>query len=800
MKKTLQINIGGLSFTVEEDAYEKLSQYLESIQKYFSSYESCEEITADIEGRIAEKFFIKAQNGGIIAIDDVNNIITSMGSVADFEAIKEDEDLQKENTNQKTEPAPSAIPKPKTSFYKDGKRKVLGGVLAGLAHKLEVDAVWLRILFVVLAFGLIDTGVGGFFFLAYLVCWIAFPECLDLEENVKIRKFYRNPENKVLGGVATGLATYLRIDLVVIRILFVISGFFGIGILLYIIFWIIVPPAHSLTQKMELKGQPLTLENIETSIKSSQLNAEPKPEGTLAKLLLFPFRLIGIVLKALGQIASPLGTIIKILVGLLLLVLGATMAFATIVATAVFFGVVDNSLVEGEVFIGMFVREFPTYGGVFAFLVTFIPSIALTIFGLSLITRQVQGNRNFWLTSLALWFVGVVGTSVIGTRYGMHFARSGEYSEETTLTIPKSTLYLDVEPEQLNDEFIFDSNVVLTSSENDNLTIEKRFSAKGQTEVAAMTEARNIVYNVAQKDSVLIFDNQPRLKGKQLFRNQRVETSLRIPKGLKFKMTSAFAQQLWSQNWRVQEEYNFDNDDIEKYTFEMGANDEVICQDCPKLSEDEKDALRDARGDDEDFFDNNKFDNKGEFSRKIEVSNFEKIDFGHAFVVLIKQGNVSKVEAFCDNKEDLDDLQAKVSDGNLKIDFEDPFKNRANRIQLIVTTPSLSALNISGAAEAKVFGFEKFKNMDLQLSGSSRLAIEVHAEKLNVDASGASSVLCKGNTGMLHLVLSGASRFLGKGLVTSKAQVDASGASEANLSTIKDLQTNISGGSTVNND
>ena len=191
MKKTLQITIGGLIFNIEEDAFTKLSQYLEAIKKYFSSYESCEEITQDIEGRIAEKFYEKSQNGGVIEMDDVDKIIKSMGTVSDFEAIKEDEDLSKEpsvETSSNTEGSTSTLNSPPTKFYRDGKNKALGGVLAGIAHRFEFDVVWARILFIVLGFGLIDIGIGFFIFLAYFVCWIAFPERNDLEENKKIKK------------------------------------------------------------------------------------------------------------------------------------------------------------------------------------------------------------------------------------------------------------------------------------------------------------------------------------------------------------------------------------------------------------------------------------------------------------------------------------------------------------------------------------------------------------------------------------------------------------------------------------
>jgi predicted Ser/Thr protein kinase len=95
MKKTISINIGGIIFHIEEDGYEKLKSYLSSIQKYFSSFADSKEIVSDIEGRIAERFFNKqkAENKQVISLSDVDELIAAMGTVADFEAIEQAEDI-----------------------------------------------------------------------------------------------------------------------------------------------------------------------------------------------------------------------------------------------------------------------------------------------------------------------------------------------------------------------------------------------------------------------------------------------------------------------------------------------------------------------------------------------------------------------------------------------------------------------------------------------------------------------------------------------------------------------------------
>ena len=99
MKKNISINISGIIFHIEEDGYETLRKYLDSINKYFSSFEDSSEIMADIESRIAEIFLSKLSEGKqVITAEDVSALITTMGSVSDFKAAEEQEFSQAEGS------------------------------------------------------------------------------------------------------------------------------------------------------------------------------------------------------------------------------------------------------------------------------------------------------------------------------------------------------------------------------------------------------------------------------------------------------------------------------------------------------------------------------------------------------------------------------------------------------------------------------------------------------------------------------------------------------------------------------
>lgn len=308
MKKTISINIGGIIFHIEEDGYEKLKGYLASIQKYFSSFADSKEILSDIEGRIAERFLNKqkAENKQVISLSDVDELIAAMGTVADFEAIEQAEDIladpletasaqasaprQEAYTSAanapKTEPAKPGAPR---KLYRDLRRKLLGGVAAGLAHYFTVDAIWVRLAFLFAVIGLpagsgmLDMNaeevfgpISGFMVLVYIAMWVAFPGSTTLEEDAHIKKFYRDPDRKVVGGVAAGVASYFGVDLGVVRFLWVLSILlFGTGFLIYIVLWVIAPNANTLTEKMEMQGEPITLSNIESNIKQS-LNLEER--------------------------------------------------------------------------------------------------------------------------------------------------------------------------------------------------------------------------------------------------------------------------------------------------------------------------------------------------------------------------------------------------------------------------------------------------------------------------------------------------------------------------------------------
>jgi phage shock protein PspC (stress-responsive transcriptional regulator) len=184
MKITLSVNLGGYSFTIDEDAYDELKRYLRNLELHFAGEESSAEILSDIETRMAELFRGKITGyKQIITTDDVRNAISVLGTPED---ISDNEGKSK-----------------REKFTSPG-----------------------------------------------------------------YHRMYRDPDHRIIGGVCSGMGAYWDIDPVILRVIFialVLAG--GLGVLVYLILYIVLPEAKTTAQKIEMKGEPVNIHNIKESVK-----------------------------------------------------------------------------------------------------------------------------------------------------------------------------------------------------------------------------------------------------------------------------------------------------------------------------------------------------------------------------------------------------------------------------------------------------------------------------------------------------------------------------------------------------
>ena len=287
MKRVININFQGRIIPIEETAYQILQGYIESLRRFFANEEGRDEIINDIEGRIAELFSENLKKGNpCITDEDVNAIIASMGRPEDFD---EDESKIKSKLSDDTgheNVYNTGTERSKRSIFRDDNDKILGGVCSGIGNYLRVDPSIVRILFVIITFG--GFGAG---FLLYLLMWVILPSSSAVTVNFQ-KRLFRNPDDRVVAGVASGLAAYFDIGVWIPRLIFafplvigvvvsifrnifwhfnpfpqVLFGSFGTMLfVIYLVLWFVLPEANTASEKLEMRGEKVNLNSIKNTI------------------------------------------------------------------------------------------------------------------------------------------------------------------------------------------------------------------------------------------------------------------------------------------------------------------------------------------------------------------------------------------------------------------------------------------------------------------------------------------------------------------------------------------------------
>ncbi len=463
MKKAVNINLAGIIFHIDEDAYEHLSAYLSALEYHFKSTGEGKEIMTDIEMRIAELLKERlGKNRQSVNLADVEYIISTMGKPSDLTGNYQTEyNYQQQKWYQK-------------KVYRDIDNSVIGGVCAGLSHFFKIDVVWLRVLFVFLLF---------------------------------------------FGG----------------------SSFF-----IYFILWILLPAARTPIQKMEMRGEPINLPNIEQQIRSDTYN----PERPMNKVRQF-FEAAGIFLTQLLKAAFK---VITVFIGLILLIIGVLMVlfftllwinppgnynladFSFSLPSIFAFGAISNSWLHFIAF----------------FLVFILPLLAIIYLGVKLVLRLTINDRVFWLTAFMLWLVGLllwiivfftsfkelktesyvsndiqinnqpyksITIDLIGTE---KFEKPGKKFFETN----KGTTYWINEQHQILGRPNF--TIEYTNQPFATVSIEK--FARGRNTEEATNYAQKVVYAFNQTDSIIRFDPYFEIQNRRDWHFQRVEIAIKLPK------------------------------------------------------------------------------------------------------------------------------------------------------------------------------------------------------------------------------------------------------------------------------
>ncbi len=781
MKKNISINISGIIFHIEEDGYEMLRKYLDSVNRYFSNFEDSTEILADIEGRMAEIFLSKLNDAKqVITVEDVNVLMGIMGSVNDFKAAEENE-FTTEATSGKKEEAKteqrtsansssqsSAYASPPKRLLRDQKRKILGGVCAGLANYFNVDAVWIRLLFALLIFAY------GTALVLYIVLWIAVPGSFELEEPQGTKKMYRDPETKVVGGVAAGIAAYFGTDVVAIRILLLISVFFfGTGILLYIVLWIVLPEAKTMTERMEMQGEPVTLSNIESNIKKNISEDQAKEESTLTKILLFPFRVLAAIINVLGKLLMPVSELIRVVIGLFVSLTAFVLLFCFIAIGGVFLGIFSNLpgwispnfSSDGSFPIEAFANTFPSVSVVLAFLAVVIPTIYFLLLGISIIAKKYVFSSTVGWGLFVSWFICAVILGFTIPRIIYSFKESGDYKVETMYKPIGKTAVLKLKDAGLDD--YHGVSLTLKGYDGNEFKLVQRYQSQGLTTLKAIENAKMIEYTVDFRDSIFTFDSNVHFKKGAQFLGQELDMTLYIPYNFPFLMDESMSRFLTEYIvW----------DDMDVATFTMTERG-LLCVSCESNTT----------------------------ANLNQHWSFDRIEINGYVEATITQADYYSVEIVGSNEEK--EKYVLEQAGNTLVVKYRNFKENKNfswkkdmalfyEVEVNITVPSLEKVHAKGAGKL-VFRNIVSDDLEVALVGAFKARGQLTVHHLSVEATGASEVEISGEGNNLEASITGASRLKAYDFEVQDATVETSGVSSARIYVTGVLDISEGVGSTI---
>ena len=488
MNKTISINLGGFFFHIDEDAYQKLSRYFDAVKRSLSA-DGRDEIMKDIESRIAELFQERLKNDKqVVGLTEIEEVISIMGQPEDYKIDDE------KSTYQSSSSSSTNFYYPSKRLYRDKENGMLGGVMAGLGHYLGMDALWLRIIMVILFFG------------------------------------------------------------------------FGTGLFVYIVLWILVPEAVTTTQKLEMKGEPITISNIEKKVKEgfddiaskfSNIDHEKiantaksgatRIGSTIEEVITTIFKVFAKIIGAFIVFFSGIG-LLGIIITSIIMIFSSTMP--------------DNYILNNiQTPIGL---ETPLWAQGMLLLLGFgIPLFFLLILGLKLIVNNLRSIGNYVKYSLlAVWLIAVGIIISLGINEASQLAFDGKSVQKEVIAIaPTDTLKIKfknndfysksnyrhhdfkITQDEGDNEIIYSNNVSIEIKYTDEVTpymlIEKL--ANGKSTSQAKKRAEKIKYNYKIEGNTIVLDNYLLTAVENKFRGQEVEIYLYLPKGTIFQTDESYS-------------------------------------------------------------------------------------------------------------------------------------------------------------------------------------------------------------------------------------------------------------------
>ncbi len=534
MNKTININLGGIFFHIDELAYQKLKDYLNAIRRSLSDDpKGRDEIITDIESRIGELLSDKVKDvRQVINEADIDEIIEVMGKPEDYMV---DEEVFSDDNY-------SSYGRTKSKkLYRDGDDKFLGGVSSGLAHYFNIDVIWVRLAWLVAAFG------------------------------------------------------------------------FGFGFILYLILWILLPQANTTAEKLEMEGEEVNISNIERKIKDELTDVTERVKSGISdvsdKVKNADYKKYKDkaksgsqdVVDTLGKVLTTLFMVIGKFIGVILIIISVSTVFALLISL-VTAGSIDFFHEDWyyQQFNIINSSGLPLWGiSIMTFILVGIPFLFLFLLGIRILSNNKRSvGRVTKLSLLGIWLVALLILIFFGSRQFVQSAFEGSVIEKQELAfISTDTLYIKIlDNENLSGEsylkhrwgyrLVYDENnvekiysndirfnIFQTDANDPYIKINKR--SKGKSKIAARENAGNIGYNFVESGEDLLLNGYFLTEIENKFRDQRLRIDLYLPVNQVIYLDKSMRSFLYD----VDNVQNIYDRDMPKHYYKM-TEDGLSCLDC----------------------------------------------------------------------------------------------------------------------------------------------------------------------------------------------------------------------------
>ncbi|HAA21937.1 MAG TPA: hypothetical protein DCP28_25410, partial [Cytophagales bacterium] len=594
----------------------------------------------------------------------------------------------------------------------------------------------------------------------------------------------------VLGGVAAGIANYFGVSVVSIRILFVLFILLGgAGFFVYIVLWIIVPPAKTVTEKLEMKGEPVTLENIENNIKGGLRMNPEEDESIFTKILLFPFRLMAEVIGILGRIASPffrfLLEVIRVAAGVFIILMSLGFLYALVVAIALWAGAEgwwmlpfwweDARITLSNDLNWMVIRDTLTFWiAIPAFVAGLIPVLFYMLLGVAALAKRWVARPLVGWSLFGIWVLSLITLAISVPRFWYEFREEGDDITTTTLpALQDRTMTIMADGFQTNGEIDL-VDLYIYPTDDPELRLERKVHTRGRDNDNIKENAAMVLYDVSVNDSVLTIPREIAFAEGAVFRGQEVDISLYIPKGQAFYL---------DKNLRGLLSYRRRFDSGLGHTYLFDEDGRRLCVDCeqpyPESASERRQGIEYRIG------------SEGR-ALNMELEEFDELILRGNISVVLEQGEENRLEVAAGS--DPRSLNVRLVEDRLYVEQEEETYGRG--LEVILNATDFTGLVLEEQVEADLVSFVG-EDLEVVVANSSVLngALEVGALEVRVEDE--ARIRLTGSAKALNLTARDRSSFRSYELYAEDADVDATHRAEVRLRATQALTVNSSSDITV---